>query len=162
MIAFLRRVRLADLLVEVDSWCGFCGRFTDLLTGRPCRDRELAHAAVLADGTNLGPTRMAEAPDDPKVTHDERLAWAADWHVREEACQEAYQEAIAEVVNAHHRLPFSQNWGRGGTSSSDGQVFFAGGPKDAPSQPDAKYGRDRGAAFTPTSPASTPPSTPAS
>ncbi len=120
----------------------FSGHFTDLRTGRPCRDRELVYAAVLADGTNLGPTKMAEATDDPKVTY-ERPAWAADWHVREET----YQKAIAEVVNAHYRLPFSQNWGAGTTSSSDGQVFFAGGPKDALSQPNAKYGRDRGVAF---------------
>jgi TnpA family transposase len=142
LYSFLPRVRLTDLLVEVDSWCGFSGHFTDLRTGRPCRDRELVYAAVLADGTNLGPTKMAEATDDPKVTY-ERLAWAADWHVREGT----YQRAVAEVVNAHYRLPFSSHWGQGRTSSSDGQVFFAGGPKDALSQPNAKYGRDRGVAF---------------
>jgi TnpA family transposase len=142
LYSFLPRIRLTDLLVEVDSWCGFSGHMTDLRTGRPCKDRELVYAAVLADGTNLGPTKMAEATDDPKVTY-ERLAWAADWHVREET----YQKAIAEVVNAHYRLPFSWNWGAGTTSSSDGQVFFAGGPKDALSQPNAKYGRDRGVAF---------------
>ncbi|MDP9411718.1 MAG: Tn3 family transposase [Actinomycetota bacterium] len=142
LYSFLPRVRLTDLLVEVDSWCGFSERMTDLRTGRPCSDRELVYAAVLADGTNLGPTKMAEATDDPKVTY-ERLAWASDWHVREET----YQKAIAEVVNAHYRLPFSQHWGRGDTSSSDGQVFFAGGPKDALSQPNAKYGRDRGVVF---------------
>lgn len=142
LYSFLPRVRLTDLLVEVDSWCGFSEHLTDLRTGRPCKDRELAYAAVLADGTNLGPTKMAEATDDPKITY-ERLAWAADWHVREET----YQKAIAEVVNAHYRLPFSQHWGEGRTSSSDGQVFFAGGPKDALSQPNAKYGRDRGVVF---------------
>ena len=142
LYSFLPRVRLTDLLVEVDSWCSFSRHMTDLRTGRPCRDRELVYATVLADGTNLGPAKMAEATDDPKVTY-ERLAWAADWHVREET----YQKAIAEVVNAHYRLPFSQNWGEGRTSSSDGQIFFAGGPKDALSQPNAKYGRDRGVAF---------------
>ena len=142
LYSFLPRVRLTDLLVEVDSWCGFSEHLTDLRTGRPCKDRELVYAAVLADGTNLGPTKMAEATDDPRMTY-ERLAWAADWHVREET----YQKAIAEVVNAHYRLPFSANWGEGRTSSSDGQVFFAGGPKDALSQPNAKYGRDRGVVF---------------
>lgn len=142
LYSFLPRIRLTDLLVEVDSWCRFSDHLTDLRTGRPCKDRELVYAAVLADGTNLGPTKMAEATDDPKVTY-ERLAWAADWHVREET----YQKAIAEVVNAHYRLPFSQNWGEGQTSSSDGQVFFAGGPKDALSQPNAKHGRDRGVVF---------------
>jgi len=142
LYSFLPRIRLTDLLVEVDSWCAFSAHFTDLRTGRPCTDRELVYAAVLTDGTNLGPTKMAEATEDPKVTY-ERLAWAADWHVREET----YQRAIAEVVNAHYRLPFSRNWGAGTTSSSDGQVFFAGGPKDVLSQPNAKYGRDRGVAF---------------
>ena len=142
LYSFLPRIRLTDLLVEVDAMTGFSGHLTDLRTGRPCRDRELVYAAVLADGTNLGLTKMAEATDDPRVTY-ERLAWAADWHVREET----YQKAIAEVVNAHYRLPFSSHWGEGRTSSSDGQVFFAGGPKDALSQPNARYGRDRGVVF---------------
>ncbi len=142
LYSFLPRIRLTDLLVEVDSMTGFSEHLTDLRTGRPCRDRELVYTAVLADGTNLGLTKMAEATDDPKVTY-ERLAWAADWHVREET----YQKAIAEVVNAHYRLPFSGNWGSGASSSSDGQVFFAGGPKDALSQPNARYGRDRGVIF---------------
>ena len=129
-----------------------------LRTGRPCKDRELVYAAGLADGTNLGPTKMAEATDDPKVTY-ERLAWASDRHVSEET----YQKAIAEVINAHYRLPFPRHWGEGRTRSSDGQVFFAGGPKDALSQPNARYGRDRGvASSTPTSPTSTPRSTLAS
>ncbi len=142
LYSLLPRIRLTDLLVEVDAMTGFSGHLVDLRTGRPCKDRELVYAAVLADGTNLGLTKMAEATDDPKVTY-ERLAWAADWHVREET----YQRAIAEVVNAHYRLPFSANWGSGASLSSDGQVFFAGGPKDALSQPNAKYGRDRGVIF---------------
>jgi TnpA family transposase len=142
LYSFLPRIRLTDLLVEVDAMTGFSGHLTDLRTGRPCRDRELVYAAVLADGTNLGLTKMAEATDGPRVTY-ERLAWAADWHVPEET----YQKAIAEVVNAHYRLPFSSHWGEGRTSSSDGQVFFAGGPKDALSQPNARYGRDRGVVF---------------
>jgi TnpA family transposase len=142
LYSFLPRIRLTDLLVEVDSWCGFSEHLVDLRTGRPCGDRELVYAAVLADGTNLGLTKMAEATDDPRVTY-ERIAWAADWHVREET----YQKAIAEIVNAHYRLPIAQSWGAGNTSSSDGQVFFAGGPKDALSQSNARYGRERGVVF---------------
>jgi TnpA family transposase len=142
LYSFLPRIRLTDLLVEVDSWTRFSEHLTHFRSGDSCKDRELIYAAILADGTNLGPTKMAEATDDPKVTY-KRLAWAADWHVREET----YQKAIAEVVNAHYRLPFSQNWGAGMTSSSDGQVFFAGGPKDALSQPNARYGSDPGVIF---------------
>ena len=139
---FLPRIRLTDLIVEVDSWTSFSERFTHVRSGEPCTSRELIYAAILADGTNLGLTRMAEATDDPQVSY-KRLAWAADWHVREET----YQKAIAEIVNAHYRLPLSSHWGSGTTSSSDGQIFFAGGPRDALSQTNAKYGRGRGVIF---------------
>ena len=33
--SLVSRVRLTDLLIEVDSWCGFSGRFTHLKTGEP-------------------------------------------------------------------------------------------------------------------------------
>ena len=136
------RVRLTDLLVEVDSWCGFSGRFTHLKTGEPAKDRKVLYAALMADGVNLGLTKMAEATDDPKITY-ERLAWASDWHVRDET----YQGAIAEIVNFHHRLPFAGSWGEGSTSSSDGQRYRAGGHKAFTSQVNARYGREPGMVF---------------
>lgn len=139
---FLPRIRLTDLIMEVDSWTGFSRHFTHVRSGEPCTSKELIYATILADGTNLGLTRMAEATDDPRVSY-KRLAWAADWHVREET----YQKATAEIVNAHYRLPLSSHWGSGTTSSSDGQIFFAGGPRDALSQTNAKYGRERGVIF---------------
>ncbi len=139
---FLPRIRLTDLIVEVDSWTRFSKHLTHVRSGEPCTNRELIYASILADGTNLGLTRMAEATDDPRVSY-KRLAWAADWHVREET----YQKAIAEIVNAHYRLPLSSHWGGGTTSSSDGQIFFAGDPRDALSQTNAKYGRGRGVIF---------------
>jgi TnpA family transposase len=67
---------------------------------------------------NLGLAKMAEATDDARITY-ERLAWASDWHIRDDT----YQGAIAELVNFHHRLPFAGNWGEGRTSSSDGQRY---------------------------------------
>ncbi len=136
------RVRLTDLLVEVDSWCGFAGRFTHLKTGEPAKDKKVLYAALMADGVNLGLTKMAEATDDPKMTY-ERLAWASDWHVRDDT----YQGAIAEIVNFHHRLPFAGNWGEGRTSSSDGQRYQAGGHKAFTSQVNARYGREPGVMF---------------
>jgi len=136
------RVRLTDLLVEVDSWCGFSGRFTHLKTGECARDKKVLYAALMADGVNLGLTKMAEATDDARITY-ERLAWAADWHVRDDT----YQGAIAELVNFHHRLPFAGNWGGGRTSSSDGQRYQAGGHKAFTSQVNARYGREPGVMF---------------
>jgi len=142
LYSFLPRVRLTDLLVEADSRTDFSRHFTHVRAGEPCKDKELIYGAILADGTNLGLTKMAEATEDPGTTY-ERLAWASDWHIREET----YQKAIAEIVNAHYRMAFTSYWGEGKTSSSDGQVFFAGGPRDALSQPNAKYGRDPSVIF---------------
>jgi TnpA family transposase len=141
--SLLPRVRLTDLLVEVDSWTDFTRHFMHLKSGEPCKDTKVLHAVLLADGINLGPTKMAEATDDPRITY-ERLAWASDWHVRDET----YQRATAELVNHHHhRLPFSRSWGEGTTSSSDGQRFQAGGHKDFTSQVNARYGREPGVMF---------------
>jgi TnpA family transposase len=142
LYSLLPRVRLTDLLVEVDSWTNFTRQFTHLKSGEPCKDKKVLYAALHADGINLGLVKMAEATDDPKTTY-ERLAWASDWHVRDET----YQRATAELVNRHHRLPFSRNWGEGTTSSSYGQRFQAGGHRDFTSQVNARYGREPGVMF---------------
>ena len=142
----LPRVKLTDLLVAVDSLTGFAGHFTHLKTGEAPKDKEPVLAAILADGTNLGLSKMADASaegvDGGGLTF-RRLAWAADWHLSEEN----YRKALAEIVNAHHRLPFSAHWGDGRTSSSDGQRFRAGGHKDFTSQVNARYGREPGVNF---------------
>ena len=74
-------LRITSLLAEVDHWTGFSDAFTHLLT------------AVLADGTNLGLTRMAEACS---VASYRQLVWTAAWHLREET----YRRALAILVNA--------------------------------------------------------------
>ncbi len=140
------RTKLTDLLVEADSLTGFTRHFTHLKTGEPATDIEPVLAAILADGTNLGLAKMADASaareDGRKLTF-RRLAWADDWHLSEEN----YRKALAEIVNVHHHLPFSAFWGEGKTSSSDGQRFRAGGHKDFTSQVNARYGREPGVMF---------------
>jgi hypothetical protein len=56
--------------------------------------------AVLADATNLGLTRMAEACS---VATYHQLAWTAGWHLSEEA----YRQALAAVVNAQQSQPLA-------------------------------------------------------
>ncbi len=138
--SLLPRIKLTDLLVEVDGWTGFSRHFTHLRSGEPPKDREVLYAAVLADGINLGLTKMADAC--PGLSF-ERLAWVSDWHIRDET----YQRALAEVINAHHRLPFSALWGDGTTSSSDGQRYQAGGHRSSTEQVNARYGREPGVTF---------------
>ncbi len=50
--------------MEVASWTGFTQHFTHLKTGEPAKDLEPILAAILADGTNLGLSKMAGASVD--------------------------------------------------------------------------------------------------
>jgi len=97
-------------------------------------------ASLLAEATNLGLTKMADAT--PSMTRT-RLSWVSDWYMRDDC----FTKALAEIVNYHHRLPFSVNWGDGTTSSSDGQRFPVGGPRSNTAQINAKYGPEPGLVF---------------
>jgi len=76
--ARLPRVRITNLLEEVDGLTGFTGCFTHLRTGLPAAASRVVMTAVLSDATNLGPTRMAEACT---VATYKQLAWTAGWHI---------------------------------------------------------------------------------
>ena len=57
----LPAVRITDLLQEVDEEIGLTEAFTHLRTGVPCRDRIGLLNVLLAEGLNLGLSKMAEA-----------------------------------------------------------------------------------------------------
>jgi TnpA family transposase len=138
--ALLPRVKITELLLEVDDWTGFTRHFTHLKSQQVSKDRILLLTAILADAINLGLTKMAEAC--PGATYA-RLTWLQAWHIRDET----YSAALAEVVNAQFRHPFAAFWGDGTTSSSDGQYFRAGGRGEAAGQINAHYGGDPGVLF---------------
>lgn len=138
--ALLPRIKITDLLVEVDEWTGFTKHFTHLRSGDISQERELLLAAILADGINLGVARMADACPGASAAKLSRIAM---WHIREET----YQKALAEIVNRHHKLEFAGRWGDGTTSSSDGQRFRTGGYGNTQGQVNAKYGSDPGVTF---------------
>ena len=129
-------VRITELLAEVDRWTGFSGAFTHLHTGLPADDPRVVLTAVLADATNLGLTRMADACT---VASYRQLAWTAGWHLREET----YRQALAVLVNAQQRQPLAALFGAADVSSSDGQHFLTGGPGEAVGAVNARYGRER-------------------
>ena len=62
--AMLPSVRITEVLHEVNRTTGFCTAFTNLRTGEPCDNENALLAAILADATNLGLTRMAAASPD--------------------------------------------------------------------------------------------------
>jgi TnpA family transposase len=134
------RIRITDLLAEVNGWTGFSEAFTHLRTGAPAKDGHALLTVLLADGVNLGLRRMADACTEYSFWE---LLRVADWHVREET----YDSALAQLIDAQHGHPLASVWGDGTTSSSDGQHFSAGGAGEAMNVVNARYGTDPGVSF---------------
>jgi TnpA family transposase len=119
--ARLPRVELSELLLEVDTWTHFSDHFmhaagTEIL--RPALLPQL-YASILAHACNFGLEQMAQSTD---ISY-RQLAWCTTWYMREETLEAAF----TTLVNYHHKLPFSQVWGSGILSSSDGQRFPVAG-----------------------------------
>jgi TnpA family transposase len=138
--AMMPRIKITELLAEVDSWTGFADQFVHLRTNAPPKHREALLTSVLADGINLGLTRMAEACRSATLR---QLTWTADWHIRDEC----YSQALAQLIDYQHYQPLAVHWGAGMTSSSDGQYFRAGGQGQAAAQVNLHYGQDPGVKF---------------
>ncbi|WP_034388955.1 Tn3 family transposase [Deinococcus sp. YIM 77859] len=140
--ARLPRVKITDLLLEVNAWTRFTGAFLNLHSGKEVERHDHLLTAILADGLNLGLTKMAEASPDPGMTA-RRLMYLADWFVR----PDSYAAGLAELVNFQSKLPLAALWGDSTTSSSDGQRFPTGGRGKSFGHLNAKYGREPGVLF---------------
>ncbi|HEY0912100.1 MAG TPA: Tn3 family transposase, partial [Bradyrhizobium sp.] len=134
------RVRITELLHEVNRATDFASAFTNLRTGERCDDANALLATILADATNLGLGRMAAASHG--VTRD-RLIWIAGAYIR----PETYKAALVRIIDAHHALPIATTWGDGSTSSSDRQFFRSAKRGDAAGEINARYGHDPGIGF---------------
>ncbi|MBE1294622.1 MAG: Tn3 family transposase [Rhodobacteraceae bacterium] len=133
----LPAVRITDLLQEVDDDIGCTEAFTHLRTGVPCRDRIGLLNVLLAEGLNLGLSKMAEATSSHNYFQLSRLS---RWHVE----SDAINRALAMVIEAQTRLPMAQFWGGGVTASSDGQFFPAARQGEDMNLINAKYGSEPG------------------
>ena len=91
--ALLPRVKITELLMEVDSWTGFTRHFTHIKTGESAADRALLLTVILADAINLGLTKTTDSC--PGTTYA-KLSWLQAWHIREAT----YSAALADLVNA--------------------------------------------------------------
>jgi TnpA family transposase len=114
----LPRVRIEDLLQDVDEWCGFTRAFQALggyqpRGGDPYR---ALLATLIAHGTNLGLAAMSHSID--MLTAD-ALQDTSRWFLRDATIK----AANTILVDHHHGLKLSGIWGDGRRSSSDGQRF---------------------------------------
>jgi TnpA family transposase len=137
----LPRVDLSELLIEVDRWTRFSQHFTHAGGSAPRSPDVLRHlyAAILAQGCNIGLTKMAQIAD---LSYD-RLAWCTTWYLREDTLK----AAVAAIVNFQYHQPLSHRWGGGTLSSSDGQRFpVTGKVRNATALP-RYFGYGRGVTF---------------
>ncbi len=119
--ARLPQVELSELLIEVDTWTHFSDHFVHAAGADTLRPTLLPHlyASIVAHACNFGLEQMAHSTD---ISY-QQLAWCTTWYMREETLEAAF----TTLVNYHHKLPFSQVWGSGILSSSDGQRFPVSG-----------------------------------
>ena len=130
--------RVTERMLEVHRWTGFADCFTHLHTGLPAEDPRVVITAILADATNMGLTRMAEACS---LATYRQLAWQAAWHLREDT----YRPAIGVVADMQQRQPLAALFGAADVSSSDGQHFLTAGQAEALGAHNARYGHERSA-----------------
>ena len=130
-------IRITDLLLEVNDDIGFTEAFSHLRTGVPCTDRVGLLNVLLAEGLNLGLSKMAGATN----SHDYfQLSRLSRWHVE----SEAMVRALAMVIEGQSSLPMARFWGAGQTASSDGQFFPTTRQGEAMNLINAKYGHEPG------------------
>ena len=113
----LPRIDLSELIIEIDKLTGFSYALTHAAgnVSSPDDTSKYLYAAILAQATNLGLSRMAMIAD---LSYD-RLVWFTNWYLREDTLK----EANTAIVNFQYHQWLSHFWGGGTLSSSDGQRF---------------------------------------
>lgn len=127
--------RITDVLSQVERWTGFTTHFGHVSTGLPPADERTFLAALIAEATNLGLSRMAEVCG---VASRRALLRMQTWHMREET----FRAALGCLTDAIHAEPMAAWFGEGWRASADGQAYYLGGAGEAGGQVNAHYGRD--------------------
>lgn len=101
----LPRIRITDLLLEVDASVQFSQYFTHFQSGSTLDDPILLATTILAGAINLGLEKMALSSHHHAY---DRLAWVNDWFMRDDT----YSKARSSLVDVQLNNPFAHHWGR--------------------------------------------------
>lgn len=115
LYSMIPKIRLSDLLIEVDSWTHFSQEFIHDSTGNSPneKERKIIFATLIGLGMNIGLEKMAQST--PGISYSQ-LANAKQWRFY----KEALTRAQSTLVNYQLTLPIANFWGEGTTSASDG------------------------------------------
>ena len=128
-------IRITDVLSQVARWTGFVDHFGHVSSGLPPTDERTFLAALIAESTNLGLSRMADVCG---VASRRALMRMQTWHMREDT----FRAALGCLTDAIHAEPIAAWFGEGWRASADGQHFYLGGPGESGGTVNAHYGRD--------------------
>ncbi len=138
----LPRLDVTDMVIEVDGWVGVTQQLKHVATTKPVQGHQEQHylyASLLAQGLNHGLSQMAKSTLLPH----HQLVYTSNWYLTEDNLK----AANTALVNYHHQLDTSYQWGSGTLSSSDGQRLpLAGKNRQAKSIP-KYFGYRRGITF---------------
>ena len=136
----LPRIRITDLLLEVDASVRFSRHFTHFQSGNTLDDPTLLATTILAGTINLGLEKMAFSSH---LHNYDRLSWVNDWFMRDDT----FSKALSSLVHVQLNNPFAHHWGRGLTTSSDNQNFPVGGTNAMKVHRNPYYGHEPGIGF---------------
>lgn len=108
---YFPKISMPEILYEVNQWTHFLEDFRDFHSDKLDKQKVLV-ASLLADGHNLGFAKMsiASGVDEPVLKRFN------EYYLNYENLEAAQKT----LVNYHHSLDITDNWGTGKSSSSDG------------------------------------------
>ncbi len=110
--ALFPRISMIDMIYEVHSWNGFLDDFKENIDSSGSNRQKNIVATLLANGHNIGFSRMSNSSSiDESV-----LRRTNEYYFN----NNTLSKAQITLVNYHHNLEISKNWGTGTKSSSDG------------------------------------------
>jgi TnpA family transposase len=133
----LPRVRITEVLSDVDAWTRFTDRFVHLPHPQSRRWQSGVAGGGARRRRHSRPRPYGRRFARPRLPHHVNVA---QWRIG----VDNYVAARAAIIDAHHKHPMATIWD-GTTSSSDGQYFRAGGCARSGGSVNAKYGIDPGA-----------------